>query len=428
MDTSVRGALSDDIVMRVRAPAPAFWRGQTFGRFDGRVWHADDAEGESRRGPNISVGPALGDIAGIDRFGGVETDRFVQTFVMEVDMPNVVFAAYRPSNLVIDADVWPRVDGGIRASTVLPAGSVYTVVSQRPVVTEATLRRQGLVADRLSEFGRRMLSPYLEVPATTTPETIALAEQLARGQASTYEVVRAYERWLGANVEYDLDAPVPADGVDAVHDFLFNSRRGFCEQIASALTVMLRTQGVPARLATGYVAGQRDQIAGVYEVRASDAHAWVEVWFPSVGWHAFDPTADVPLSGDAAVGSIGDDLAQAASDFVQAHEVEIVVSLAAVIGGVVSVKLVLELLRRRRRGRWGLLQDRFVAVATRRGAPPGASNVGRAEMWADADDAGVARQIAETLDAAAFDPGFVDDEALYAAAREGVGSLAQRHR
>ena len=59
---------------------------------------------------------------------------------------------------------------------------------------------------------------------------------------------------------------------------------------------MLRTQGVPTRVATGYAAGTRDRIAGVYEVRASDAHAWVEVWFPETGWQAFDPTASVPFS------------------------------------------------------------------------------------------------------------------------------------
>ena len=87
---------------------------------------------------------------------------------------------------------------------------------------------------------------------------------------------------------------MPAEGVDAVDDFLFVSQRGFCEQIASALTVMLRSQGVPARLATGYLPGERDRVSGVWKVRASDAHAWVEVWFPETGWEAFDPTASVP--------------------------------------------------------------------------------------------------------------------------------------
>ena len=121
------------------------------------------------------------------------------------------------------------------------------------------------------------------------------------------------EAWLAAHVEYDLDAPVPGAGVDAVDDFLFESQRGFCEQIASALAVMLRTQGVPARLATGYVPGDRDRISGVWKVRASDAHAWVEVWFPQSGWQAFDPTADVPLSGEQAQKLVGGKLAMGVS-------------------------------------------------------------------------------------------------------------------
>ncbi len=311
MDTSVRGELGDEIVMRVRAPAPDFWRGQTFADFDGRRWHADDSTGVVRDGPNIDVPPAFGDTQVAD---DIEVDEFVQTFYLETDMPNVVFHAYRPVQVILDADVWVRPDGAIRASTVLPDQSIYTVVSARPRVDATILRGQGVIGPRLNELGRAVLERYLAVPESTSPETIALATELADGLPSTYDTVRAYEAWLADNVEYDLNAPLPDPGEDAVHDFLFDSRLGFCEQIASALTVMLRTQGVPARLATGYLPGSRDRIAGVYEVKASDAHAWVEVWFPETGWQAFDPTAAVPLSADADVESIGADLARAPVD------------------------------------------------------------------------------------------------------------------
>ena len=140
MDTSVRGALSDEIVMRVRAPEPDFWRGQTFATFDGRRWYADDDVGVRRGGPDIDIPRALGDTAE-DRF--VPVDRFVQTFYVEADMPNVIFAAYRPIQAIVDADVWTRDDGAIRASTVLTKGSIYTVVSARPQVTAEQLRNDG---------------------------------------------------------------------------------------------------------------------------------------------------------------------------------------------------------------------------------------------------------------------------------------------
>jgi hypothetical protein len=216
---------------------------------------------------------------------------------------------------------------------------------------------------------------------------------------------------MNANVTYDLDAPLPAPGADAVDDFLFESHLGFCEQIASALTIMLRTQGVPARLATGYLAGSRDRVAGVFEVRGSDAHAWVEVWFPETGWQAFDPTASVPLSGDAAIGSIGSDLAAGIGGYVEDHPLAFGLTIVAALGAFASVRVIGELRRRRRRGRWGLLQDRFSGYAERRGSPCGAANPTRAAMW-DEEAAERASLVADRLDRAAFEPGFDDDDRL----------------
>ena len=94
-------------------------------------------------------------------------DRFVQTFYVEADKPNVIFAAYRPVQAIVDADVWTREDGAIRASTVLNAGSIYTVVSARPRVTVDQLRGEGLIGQRLSRLGRQVLGRYLDVPDST---------------------------------------------------------------------------------------------------------------------------------------------------------------------------------------------------------------------------------------------------------------------
>ncbi|HZI44274.1 MAG TPA: transglutaminase-like domain-containing protein, partial [Ilumatobacter sp.] len=296
----------------------------------------------------------------------------------------------------------------------------------RPQVTADQFRREGLLGERLTFLGQQVLARYLDVPESTSQETIALADQLAAGHGSTYDVVRAYEEWLGRNVVYDLDAPLPDPGEDAVHDFLFDSRRGFCEQIASALAIMLRTQGVPTRVATGYAAGTRDRIAGVYEVRASDAHAWVEVWFPETGWQAFDPTASVPLAGETARSSVGGELASGLAGYVDdnARQLGLVVLLGVTALAVIA--LALELRRRHRRGRWGLLQDRFGALAARHGAPVAATNVRRAESWTAADDAAVARLVAERLDRVAFDPTFDDDDTTYEETRRHVSQLARR--
>ena len=423
MDTSVRGSLGDEIVMRVRAPAPDYWRGQTFARFDGRTWYADTDVGTLRDGPQVDVPAALGDIRLAD---DVVVDEFVQTYYLETDMPNVVFHAYRPTRVILDADVWTRADGALRASTVLPDESIYTVVSARPRVDADLLRRQGNIGPRLNDLGRQILARYLEVPASTTSETIALADELATGRPSTYDVIQAYTAWLGANVEYDLDAPLPDPGEDAVHDFLFDTRLGFCEQIASALTVMLRTQGVPARLATGYLPGTRDRIAGVFEVRASDAHAWVEVWFPESGWQAFDPTASVPLSADAEIDSLGADLAAGAGRYVERNAAWLAMVMLAAVAAGAGWNLIRLVRHRRARGRWGLLQDRFVQLAVRRGAPGGVSNSRRANWWSEPHQAAAAHTVAQRLDRVAFDPTFDDSDDTYRETRELVGSLGGR--
>jgi transglutaminase-like putative cysteine protease len=113
---------------------------------------------------------------------------------------------------------------------------------------------------------------------------------------------------MAANTRYSLNAPPLPDRADAVDQFLFVDRVGFCEQIGSSLVVMLRSLGIPARLAVGFVPGERNPFTGLWEVRARDAHAWAEVWFPGVGWQAFDPTATVPLAGDSGVRAAGSGL------------------------------------------------------------------------------------------------------------------------
>jgi len=429
LDTSMRGDMGDDIVMRVRAPEPDFWRGQTFSSFDGRRWSVDDEPGEWRQGPDVQLEPAFGDVSDPQI---APTRELVQTFYVEFDQPNMLFAAYRPERVIVEGDVFARTDGALRTDVVLTAGAVYTVVSQRTLVTPEVLARQGRIEERLTDLGRQAFDAQLELADSTTARTIELADRLAAGTTSTYELVQAMEAWIATNVQYQLDAPVPADGVDAVDDLLFGSQRGFCEQIASALAIMLRSQGVPARLATGYVPGTRDRVTGVWEVRASDAHAWVEVWFPETGWQAFDPTAEVPLAGDSARPTVGGDLVRAIEDTVRDHGRTIVVwsalvGAAALVGGV-ALRVLAAHRHGRRRGRWGLLQDRWIRAGAGRGIDDMCTNPERARRWAQADPAQTtaAGTLANELDRAAFDPTWTDDDEAFVRAVALVDALERR--
>ena len=428
MDTSMRGEMGDTVVMRVRAPEPDFWRGQTYSRFDGRLWYADPQQGEQRPAADIGVGPAAGDVV---EPAGVEVDEFIQTYYLTIDHPNAVFAAYRPTRVLIESSVWLRPDGAIRSDRVLTDGAVYTVVSARARVTADALRRQGDLAALMPADPAGMQADYLAVPASTTDRTRALAAELAAGSPSTYDTILRMEAWIDSNVQYDLDAPVPPPGTDAVDELLFGAQRGFCEQIASSLAIMLRTIGVPTRVATGYVPGVRDRITGVWEVRASDAHAWVEVWFPATGWQAFDPTVGVPLAGDFDRASVGAEAAQAIIDAVRAHGATVAraAGLIAVAAGIAWLigRWAVGAWRRRRRGRWGVLQDRWWGAAAARGLDPGCSNPELARQWPTAapetaDAAAEAAELAEMLDRVAFDPAFTADDATFLRA----AALAER--
>ena len=428
LDTSVRGDLGDEVVMRVRAPEPAFWRGQTFTEFDGRVWTVSPDVGTRIDGPVIDVQPTLGDAVGVD----LPTEELIQTYYIETALPNVVFAAARPTRVIFDGALWTRPDGALRSDVTLAPGSVYTVLSDRIAVTAELLRSQGDLGEFFAGFrnvaGGEQLAPFLELPDSTTPRTIQLAADLRA--ESTYDSILAYEQWLGANTAYDLDAPVPADGQDAVDDFLFESRRGFCEQIASTLTIMLRSQGVPARLATGYVAGERDRVSGVWKVRARDAHAWVEVWFPQTGWQAFDPTASVPLAGESDPGTVGGDLVAATLSSISSHRGEIALLAGAAMAGWTMLVAVGRWRHRRRRGRWGLLQDRFAALAPGRSPtssdPDTLTNPRRVALVDD--DSGLAGSVAVVLDRVAFDPAWVDDDDVYARTQTAVATLERSSR
>jgi transglutaminase-like putative cysteine protease len=408
MDTSLRGDLGDEVVLRVRAPAADFWRGQTFSQFDGRSWTVESfTGGEGSEGPDHRIPPADGDV----RYDG-EAD-FIQTFYVEVDMPNILFAAPRAMRVLLDATVWYRPDGALRSDVVLPAGSAYTVLSHRADTTAEGLRDQGDLA------GLAVPDKYLQLPESTSDRTVALAQQLARGSASTYDTIGAIQDWLHDHVEYDLDAPVPPDGADAVDDFLFESRRGFCEQIATATAIMLRSLGVPTRVATGYVPSDRDEIAGVWISRARDAHAWVEVWFPAFGWVAFDPTASVPLAGESPTHTIGGELVQALVSVVADHLTIIVGVLVGGAAFTLATRVLLAWWRRRRRGRWGVLQDRFVAAAVARGAAGTAPNAEMADAFGDE----AAAMVARALDECAFSPSWLDDEHRFHAIDTAVTEL-----
>jgi transglutaminase-like putative cysteine protease len=287
LDMTHRPRLSDRPVMRVTASRPAFWRTATFDLWSGRAWARSDGQASLVEGRPGRVSTDQFDLAAT---AGVA---FHQHIRLEAGYVELFPAAASPVS--VDAAVavaqWP--DGTLApALGAVGDGASYDVVSRQLPVTESSLR------SATGAVPAAVTARYAG-PTVATDRVRALAAELARGAPTELAKVRAIEAWMGSHTGYSQDAPLAPTDVDVVDDFLFDSRLGWCEQIASSLTVLLRLQGVPARLATGFVPGRWDPITRSFEVVESDAHAWTEVWFPRLGWVPFDPTASVPLSGES---------------------------------------------------------------------------------------------------------------------------------
>jgi transglutaminase-like putative cysteine protease len=277
LDLSYRGKLGDSIMMYVRSPVWSYWRSHAFDAYDGRSWTQSDT--------SLRTIQRIGPLFRIEGGGWLRKDYFVQTFYIVQKLPNLIFMGGRPKELYLAADeVGMDTSGGVRIGEALQPGLVYSVLSLRQDIPPDKLRELG------NNYPPEITDKYLQLPDTITSETRALAQQIAQDMPTPYDKVVAVREYLKANYPYDFNPPPQTPDSDAVHDFLFTARRGVCEHYVSAMVVMLRTLGIPARLVSGFGAGTYNAVTNYYEVRANDAHAWVEVYFPEAGWIPFDPT------------------------------------------------------------------------------------------------------------------------------------------
>ena len=286
LNTALRGTLGNALVMQVRAQRPSYWVGETFDTWQGESW--SESQPVPRRALRQSSPFVLPISPGDVALG--QSD--LQTFYIASATANLVFHAQSANELWFPAGkLYVDQDGTIVSPLGLGSGSVYTVDSQVSTATPTQLRADdspvGLPGGAQSEE-EQLPHPY--------PRVLALARSTTAHDTTTYDKVESLIHWIGAHTHYSEDIPPLPAGADTVDEFLFGNRVGFCEQISTSLAVMLRSLGIPAREAVGYVPGSFDPITDLYQVHANDAHAWVQVWFPGYGWEDFDPTAAVPAA------------------------------------------------------------------------------------------------------------------------------------
>jgi transglutaminase-like putative cysteine protease len=161
----------------------------------------------------------------------------------------------------------------------------YNVLSSVSVADETSLREAGTI------YPDWVVPRYLQLPDSLPERVHRLAEELTEGLDNKYDETKAIETYL-RQLPYNLDIPGPRLGQDGVDYFLFDEQQGYCDYYASAMVVMLRSIGVPARYVRGYIQPGSDE--GIYRLLESDGHAWPEVYFPGYGWIEFEPTGGRP--------------------------------------------------------------------------------------------------------------------------------------
>lgn len=173
----------------------------------------------------------------------------------------------------------------VRSRYVLQLGDRYEVTSNLSVADESSLRNAG------SAYPAHITADYLDVPTEITQRTLDLADELTAQYDNPYDKAIAVQNFLREHIEYNDQIDAPPPDVEPIDFILFESPEGYCNYYASAMAMMLRSQGIPTRLGRGYASGEFNEDNGLYRVRASDAHVWVEVYFPTYGWIQFEPTA-----------------------------------------------------------------------------------------------------------------------------------------
>ena len=284
---------SNAVVMHVQVlagklPADPKWRGVALAHFDGHRWWNSAQVPTVRGGLNSSLSIAQASPSAFysAAISSPPASTLRYRVVMEPLGLNVFFLASVPL----------RLEGNFRAVAINPDGSVVSADASGPGVYTAdadTRSPEKWVSDSVSaNYPSDVRHQYIPLPTNLDPRIRALARQITANSRSNYERARVIQNYLTTSYTYTLD--LPGARPDPLADFLFERKKGHCEYFASAMTVMLRTLGIPARVVNGFRGGEFNDLTGSYIIRERDAHSWVEGYFPEFGWVTFDPTPSSP--------------------------------------------------------------------------------------------------------------------------------------
>jgi transglutaminase-like putative cysteine protease len=263
--------LTTQVQFTVESDASTYWTTATYDRYTGSGW--------VRTG---DTAPYVG------RLRGPPGDRQAlrQEITAETEL-GAIPAAWQPTEIEGLATSRVRVtpQGTFRPTTTLDPGESYTVTSQLSRPNASTLRAAG------TDYPAGLREQYTQLPASTPERVRERAATVTENASTPYDAAVAVESHLESTIDYSLTVDRPRG--DIADAFLFEMDGGYCTYFATTMVAMLRSEGVPARLVTGYTAGEQVS-EDVRVVRGLDSHAWVQVYVPDVGWVRFDPTPAEP--------------------------------------------------------------------------------------------------------------------------------------
>jgi transglutaminase-like putative cysteine protease len=296
-------AQSKDIVMTIKtgelSPVPMqtpaiyvpryYWRSVIYDRYDGRGWISTSAASQP-----VSANHPL--IAGVlSNYKLLHLSVQMQQPEGKLYWTGVLYSADVP--LAVDWRLRPQSSLFADQTTLLQAdmfaartdASAYRADAFVPIPSIEQLR-----AAPDEEYPAHIRNLYFSLPATVPERVHRLAREITQGQMTVYDKAKAIETYLRSNYPYDLEILAPPADQDVADYFLFDLKRGYCDYYATAMVVLARSNGLPARFVSGYASGDYDMANAEYTVRELHAHSWAEVYFPEIGWIEFEPTGNQP--------------------------------------------------------------------------------------------------------------------------------------
>lgn len=322
-DTLVLGGnpnLTHDVVLTVQSDDPTqYLESLSYDTYTGRSWED---------GPTVNISLKANQVLAY----GATLTHAVQQKIALVNPPGEQKAYLLGAPDIISVNVPADVSGSKASYSIiswlnhggnLTTGMKYTVVSNASTADEKSLRSVPMPQDAPhyppdydgivppTEYDQSVVNTYLQLPNTLDPNIDELARHITAKAPTMYDKVVALESYLRSNYTYSVNILPPPGEQDDASWFLFRSgNKGFCNYFATAMTVMARTLGIPARVVAGYTNGTTDEKHHLHVVHGTDAHAWTQVYFAGYGWINFEPSASFatftrPISAPAIGGTSG---------------------------------------------------------------------------------------------------------------------------